>query len=396
MGYILKMPKIISILGSTGSIGQNAIKIIDDCKEMFEVNVLTARNNVELLASQAKKVNAKTVVIADVSLYHPLKDKLKDTKIEVYAGEDEIINAAKLKNDMVLSSIVGIAGLMPTIAAIEAGADIALANKECLVCAGNFMMDRARDKKVNIIPVDSEHSAIFQVLDRDNLDKIEKIVLTASGGPFRSFTKGQILNITLEQALNHPNWNMGAKITIDSATMVNKALEFIEAHYLFSLSYDKIEIVIHPESIIHSMVEYIDGSTLAQLGMPDMSTPISYALNWPERVKLDRTKLDLTRISQLNFEKPDEEKFPALKLVKNVLKAGGAYPTIMNGANEVAVNAFLTKEIKFIDIMKIVENTLNDLSFSSPKNIDEIIYIDKQTRNAANKILKGLNSKSAA
>jgi len=373
----------LTILGSTGSIGTTAIELIKLHQDKFSVISLTSYNNIQLLANQAKQLNAKYAVIGNESLYKELKDALAGTNIEALAGEQAIIDAAKITSDIVLTAIVGAAGLLPTMAAIERGATIALANKETLVCAGDIVMQAAKTHNAKIIPVDSEHSAIFQVFDFNNPSSIEKIIVTASGGPFRNFTKQQIENATLADALKHPIWNMGAKISIDSATMMNKSLEIIEAWHLFPIEKSQLEILVHPQSIIHSMVNYVDGSVLAQLGTPDMSTPIAYALAYPERMTSNSSKLNLAEIGNLSFFAPDYEKFPALRLGKEALQAGGSAPSILNAANEIAVERFLNQQISFGEIAQIVEKTLEKIPVSSPTTIDEVIAIDRQARQIA-------------
>lgn len=380
------MTETITILGSTGSIGCNTIKVLENSDNNYRVEALTANSNVELLARQAKFLNVKKAVIADESLYKELKTLLSSSGVEVCAGKNAIIEAAESGSDIVMSSIVGAAGLLPTMAAIKQGSKIALANKECLVCAGQLMMDSVKEYGANMVPVDSEHSAIFQVFDFKQPESLEKITLTASGGPFRTMAKGDMAKVTPEQAVNHPNWSMGNKISIDSATMMNKGLEIIEAYYLFPINKDQIDVIVHPESIIHSMVEYKDGSVLAQLGTPDMCTPIAVALAWPSRISLPTEKLNLAQIGQLNFEAADEDKFPALRLAKQALAEGGAMPAILNTANEVAVAAFLDGKIGFMDISKTVEKTICGLPLSAPKNINDVIAIIDEAREFALRI----------
>ena len=375
--------KIITILGSTGSIGESSVKLLKLHQDKFQVAALTANSNVAKLAAQAKELNAKLAVIADEALYNELKSALAGTNIAVAAGRQAVIEAAEIESDIVIAAIVGSAGLPPTMAAIKKGKIIALANKECLVCAGDIVMAEAKKHSAKIIPVDSEHSAIFQIIDLQRPETIEKIILTASGGPFRNFSKKQMQNVTVADALKHPIWNMGAKISIDSATMMNKGLEIIEAWHLFPVSEPQIEVLIHPESVIHSMVSYIDGSTLAQLGTPDMSTPIAVALAYPERIKSCSDKLDFSKISMLNFALPDLERFPALQLARSALKAGGNAPAILNAANEVAVARFLNNEIGFLDIVRITSETLAKISNTPLNSIEEVLAIDSQSRQIA-------------
>ena len=346
--------KTVSILGSTGSIGCNTLDLVSRDRDAYGIKALTAHKNVAKLAQQAIEFNAEMAVIADATLYSDLKSALLDTDIKVAAGEQALNEAADMPAEWVMSSIVGAAGLKPTLTAVRRGATIALANKECLVCAGDFMMDQVREYGATMLPVDSEHNAIFQIFDFDHPETVEKITLTASGGPFWNRDVADMTMITPEQAVNHPNWSMGAKISVDSATLMNKGLELIEAYYLFPVRKDQLDIIIHPQSIIHSMVSYMDGSVLAQLGTPDMRTPISYALAWPNRMSTPSKKLDLTEIGTLDFSKPDEARFPSLNITREVLQNGGSAPTILNASNEVAVYAFLEGKIGFLDIAKIV------------------------------------------
>jgi 1-deoxy-D-xylulose-5-phosphate reductoisomerase len=347
------------------------------------VEAITAHNNVEKLAVQAKKLGCKRAVIANDKFYKDLKTELSGTRIEAAAGTEAVIEAAKMASDIVIAAIVGAAGLLPALAAIERGAIVALANKECLVCAGDIITKKVKKHKATLLPVDSEHSAIFQIFDFDHPETIEKIIITASGGPFRTYSKEQMQHVTVEEALHHPTWNMGKKISIDSATMMNKGLEIIEAWYLFPVKSEQIEVLIHPESIVHSMVSYIDGSTLAQLGTPDMATPISYALGWPERIACKPQKLDLAKIGSLNFFAPDNERFPALKLCREALKEGGSTPTVLNAANEIAVERFLKRHISFADIVRIIKNTLEKMPSTPLKNIEDVIEVDTKARKLA-------------
>jgi 1-deoxy-D-xylulose-5-phosphate reductoisomerase len=378
----------ISIFGSTGSIGKNAIRIIKSRINDFQIIALTAHQNVKLLAKQAREVNAKIAVIGDEELYTELKAELADTSIQVAAGKEALLLAAALEADLLIAAVVGIAGLAPTLAAVKAGTHIALANKEALVCGGNIVMDEAVKNNVQIIPIDSEHSAIFQLLDFERIATVEKIILTASGGPFRTFSLDQMRDITVEQALKHPNWVMGAKITIDSATMMNKGLEIIEAHYLFKLKEEQIEVLIHPESIIHSMVCYQDGAVLAQMGTPDMCLPISYALSFPARYPaLDKERLDFSQISRLTFELPNVQKFPSLVIAREALRLGLAAQIILNSSNEILVAAFLKQQISFLKIAELIERCLEQLSFPTPESIDDIAFIDHETRRFCRDIL---------
>jgi 1-deoxy-D-xylulose-5-phosphate reductoisomerase len=382
MGHFL-MIKTISILGSTGTIGRNTLKIIKESRDEYQIIALTANSNIELLCAQALEFDAKIISFEDESLYRKATQLLSGSKIKILTGKNALIDAASEKTQITMSAIVGMAGLKPTMAAINAGCNIALANKESLVCAGNLMLDAAAVNNVKIIPVDSEHNAIFQIFDFDHPHYVDKIMITASGGPFLNLPLAQLSSVTISQALNHPRWKMGSKISIDSATMMNKALEMIEAYYLFKIDIDKIIPIIHPESIIHSMISYIDGSTLAQMGVTDMRIPINFALNYPVRKNNNLAKLDLIQIGNLTFLEPDLIKFPSLTLVNNVVKSGLAAQIIMNGANEVAVDRFLSGNIKFTDIIDIITKSLDEISTKNPENIEQILEIDDKARNFA-------------
>lgn len=381
------MAKKISILGSTGSIG---VQTLDVARNLgIEVLGLTANSNIELLESQAKEFKPCAVAVNDEHLAEKLGLRLKGTGIEVYSGLGGLVKIATLGQvDMVVTSIVGIAGLIPTMHAIEIGKDIALANKETLVTAGQLVMAKAKEHGVGILPVDSEHSAIFQSLMGNDRTALSKIILTASGGPFRGKTKAELENVTLAQALNHPNWNMGNKITIDSATLMNKGLEVIEARWLFGLEMEQIEVVIHPQSVIHSMVEYIDGSIIAQLGPADMRLPIQFALTYPGRAANSFSRADFLKTGTLTFEKPDYDAFPCLKLAFEALKAGGTVPTAMNAANEVAVGLFLEEKIGFMDISRIIEQVMDAHSNIEEPDLDQILAADKWARNEAERIAR--------
>ncbi len=382
------MIKTLSILGSTGTIGRNTLDIIAQEKDRYKIIALTANNNIELLCRQALEFDAKIIAFEDESLYPRAQELLSGSKIKIFTGKNSLVDAAGEKTDITMSAIVGMAGLKPTMGAINAGCNIALANKESLVCAGDLMLDAASKNNVKIIPVDSEHNAIFQIFDFDNPHYVDKIILTASGGPFLDLPLDQLSSVTISQALNHPRWKMGSKISIDSATMMNKVLEIIEAYYLFKIDIEKITPIIHPESIIHSMVSYIDGSTLAQMGVADMRIPIDFALNYPARKSNNLAKLNLSQIAKLTFLEPDLAKFPSLKLVTNVVKSGLGAQIIMNGANEVAVDRFLKGKIKFTDIVDIVARTLDKFSTENPKNIEQILEIDEKARVFATHITK--------
>ncbi len=376
-------PRRVTILGSTGSIGCNTIDLIQRASDRFEVTALTANTNAELLADQARRLGAELAVIGDPSRYNALADALSGTGIECAAGAEALVEAADRQSDFVMAGIVGAAGLAPTLAAVSRGAIVGLANKECLVCAGSLFMREVEANGATLLPVDSEHNAIYQVFASEAPDSIEKIILTASGGPFRTRSIAEIARATPKEAVAHPNWDMGAKISVDSATMMNKGLELIEAHHLFGLSADRIEIVVHPQSIIHSMVAYIDGSVLAQLGTPDMRIPISYALAWPERMKTPSERLDLGTIGRLDFEEPDPDRFPALRLARESLIAGGAAPTVLNAANEEAVERFLDGRIGFLDIARIVEAVLEAFSGKKIANLDDVREADRLARDRA-------------
>lgn len=367
--------KTITILGSTGSIGKNTVTLVSANKQLFNVRALTAHTNVELLAEQARMLDADYAVIIDESRYEELKILLQDTKTEALAGNAALLQTAAISVDIVMSAIVGAAGLLPTMAAINKGTKIALANKECLVCAGELLTNKIKEKEATLIPVDSEHSAIFQVFDQSNPKNIEKIILTASGGPFRDFSYQQMKQVTPKQAISHPNWSMGDKISVDSATMVNKGLELIEAYYLFPVSLQQIEVIIHPESVVHSLVEYIDGSVLAQLGTPDMKTPISYALAWPERMPSLHQKLSLTDVGSLTFEPIDSKKFPAVDLARKVLNQGSSAPIVFNTANEIAVSLFMKQQISYLDIVPLIEEQLSIHAGKTVGSIEEVIDI---------------------
>jgi 1-deoxy-D-xylulose-5-phosphate reductoisomerase len=370
--------KSLYIYGSTGSIGQNALEVIRQNPNLYSVDALIAGNDYQTLISQAKEFQPKYIGLANEKFYEELKSELPNCHIII--GEEEINNLSKNKCDLFLSAIVGIKALIPTINAIKAGSNIAIANKECLVSAGEIIMKEAKKHKIDIIPIDSEHNAIYQIFEYQNLDLIDKITLTASGGPFLNKTLDELKNVTIKEAINHPNWQMGQKISIDSATMMNKGLEMIEAFMLFPINKNQIDIVIHPESIIHGLVSYNDGATLAMMNPPDMKVPISYALKINQRLKIKHPKLDLTKISKLNFLKADFNRFPALKLAFDALKEGGNKLPILNAANEVAVEKFLKEEIKFIDIINLVEKILNKIAYKQIDSLEEILYFDREAR----------------
>jgi 1-deoxy-D-xylulose-5-phosphate reductoisomerase len=382
--------KTITILGSTGSVGKNTIDLIAANPDQFKIRALTARKNFTLLAEQAKKYHPEFVAIADESFYEDLKSALSGTSIKYGAGESAILEAASMNVDISMVSIVGVAGLKPVLTAIRHAKTVAIANKEPLVAAGSLVLSLAREFGTKILPVDSEHSAIFQVLESHNRDAVKKIILTASGGPFLNWPVDKIKTATIEQALAHPNWRMGSKISIDSATMMNKALEMIEAHYLFDMPTNKIDVIIHPQSIIHSMVEYMDGSVLAQLGAPDMRTPIAVALAYPNRMVTTGDTLDLTKLSTLTFEKPDLQKFPAIQLAYDCLNAGASHQIAFNAANEVAVSKFLNGEIPFGKIIQSVEKGISYAPSTHPQTLGDVLAIDEDIRKAIDNPFKAL------
>ena len=380
--------KQIAILGSTGSIGTQALEVISEHSDLFEVEVLTANNNSALLIEQAKKYKPNTVVITNEDKYKEVDDALFNLGIKVFAGQqslEEVVEGEKI--DVVLTALVGYSGLKPTIRAIKAKKNIALANKETLVVAGDLITKLCLEYGVSIYPVDSEHSAIFQCLVGEQYNPIEKIYLTASGGPFRGKLRNDLLNITKAQALKHPNWEMGAKITIDSSSMMNKGLEVIEAKWLFDLSAKQIEVVVHPQSIIHSAVQFDDGSIKAQLGLPDMKLPIQYALGFPERLKNDFTRFSFFDYPNLTFEKPDFETFRNLQLAYTAMEKGGNMPCILNAANEIAVAAFLKDKIGFLNMSDLIANCMEKITFVSQPTLADYVATDEATRILANELL---------
>ncbi len=376
--------KRIAIFGSTGSIGTQALDVIAANPDLFSAEVLTAQSNDVLLIEQALKFNPNTVVIGDERKYPAVKEALKHTEIKVFAGEKAIEEVASLDcYDMMLAAIVGYAGLKPTLRAIELGKAIALANKETLVVAGDIIMRKAMEKRIPIIPVDSEHSAIFQCLVGEGRNKIEKIILTASGGPFLGKKPNFLVNVKKDHALQHPNWSMGAKITIDSATLMNKGLEMIEAKWLFNLTYDQIQVMVHPQSIIHSMVQFEDGSIKAQMGLPDMKLPIQYAMAFPNRIANDFPRYDFKKPGTLSFEEPDIKTFRNLALAMEAMKQGGNMPCILNAANEIAVYAFLRNRIGFLDMTEVVEQTMQKIPYLETPTLEEYFETDGEARNFA-------------
>ena len=373
----------VTILGSTGSVGQNTVDLLLRNPAVFEVESLTANRNPVRLAEQARALRARFAAIADPVHYPALKEALAGTGIETACGAQAIVEAALRPADWVMAAIVGAAGLAPTWAAIQRGAIVALANKEALVCAGALVMQEVTRCHATLLPVDSEHNAIWQCFDLARVDTIERIILTASGGPFRERSFEDMRGVTPEQAVAHPNWRMGAKISVDSATMMNKGLELIEAHHLFRLPLDRVEVVVHPQSIVHGAVVYRDGSVLAQLGSPDMRTPIAYALAWPDRIETPTKRLDLTAVGRLTFEPPDERRFPALRVAREALIRGGGCPTVLNAANETAVHAFLEGRIGFLEIVETVERTLDQLPGGKLESLDDVYNFDTTAREVA-------------
>ncbi len=382
------MTRSISIFGATGSVGLSTLDLVRQHRDSFRVVALTANGNAAKLAALAQEFDADLAVVAEEEAYPALKSALAGTRTEAAAGADALVAAAQRDVDWTMASIVGCAGLPPTMAAIEQGRTVALANKEALVSAGDLMMAAVERSGATLLPVDSEHNAIFQCLAGGKLEHVRKITLTASGGPFRSLSYDAMRHVTPAQAVAHPNWDMGAKISVDSATMMNKGLELIEAYHLFPVGLDRLDILVHPQSVIHSMVEYQDCSTLAQLGSPDMRIPIASALAWPERIATTCQPLDLATIGQLTFETPDLVRFPALRLARAAISEGGAKPAILNAANEVAVAAFLQGQIAFLDIATLVEQTMMSYVPASPVSLDDLFSIDAEARRYAQEQLE--------
>ena len=389
------MTRTVTLLGSTGSIGVSTLSLFEESGADVDILALTAGRNVARLAEQALRWRPKVAVIDDERCLAELRERLAGSGIETAAGSAAVAQVAGEGADWVMSAIVGAAGLAPTLAAARAGSTVALANKESLVCAGPALIEAARNAGGQVIPVDSEHSAIFQVLQPACSERVQRLILTASGGPFRTWTKEAMRDASPEQAIAHPNWSMGAKISIDSATMMNKGLEMIEASYLFATPAERIEVLVHPQSVIHSMVEYVDGSTLAQMGPPDMRTPIAYALAWPGRIAWQAPRLDLAAMGRLTFEAPDEARFPALKLARQALQAGGVAPLVFNAANEVAALAFLDRRLGFLNIAAVVADTLSRVTASgvdsgSGNACDAALAVDAQARRMAESIIRGI------
>lgn len=383
-----QIKKRIAILGSTGSIGTQALDVIAQHPDVFEVEVLTAQNNADLLIAQAKQHKPNAVVIANEKLYQQVKEELLPLGIKVFAGENALASIVEMDTiDLVLTALVGYSGLKPTIRAIQAGKNIALANKETLVVGGELVTRLAKEKGVNIYPVDSEHSAIFQCIVGEFHNKIEKIILTASGGPFRGMKKSDLTKVTKAQALKHPNWSMGAKVTIDSASLMNKGLEVIEAKWLFGLRADQVEVVVHPQSIIHSMVQFEDGSLKAQLGLPDMRLPIQFAMTYPQRLKSNFPRFDFANYPALTFERPDTETFRNLALAFEALNRGGNMPCVLNAANEVVVEEFLQDRIGFLQMSNVVEQCLSKMNYVASPGLEDYVNTDKETRIKAKELI---------
>ena len=378
-----QQPKRITILGSTGSVGCQTIDLIERNPDQFVVEALTANRNVELLAEQARRLRPSLAVVADPEAYAALKSALLGTGIETAAGPDALVAAAERPAQWVMAAIVGAVGLPPILAAARRGATVAFANKECLVCAGPLMLDLVKRHGATLLPVDSEHNAIYQVIDLAGRDQIDRLILTASGGPFRTWDRDAMAQATPAQAVAHPTWDMGAKISVDSATMMNKGLEIIEAAFLFGMPENKVDVLVHPQSVVHSMVEYADGSVLAQLGTPDMRTPIAYTLAWPQRMATPAPRLDLAEISRLEFEPPDERRFPALRLAREALQQGGGAPNVLNAANEIAVHSFLAGRIGFLAIERVVGETLAHTPFHAMESLADVYAVDELARHTA-------------
>ena len=389
------LARSVSVLGSTGSIGVSTLDVISHARKTYgahamPVEAITAHSNVAMLAKQAREIRPKLAVVGDERLYGALAAELSGSGVEIAAGRDAVIAAAARPSDTVMVAIMGAAALEPALAAVARSATVALANKECIVAAGNVFHRALANSSASVIPVDSEHNAVFQVLNGEGAQEVEKVTLTASGGPFRDWSLEQMAACTVEQAVAHPNWSMGAKISVDSATLMNKGLELIEAHFLFALPTSKLDVVVHPQSIVHCLVSYADGSTLAHLSSPDMRTPIAYALAWPRRISSPSRRLDLAQVGQLTFRAPDYDRFRSLGLALDCLRTGGIAPTILNAANEVAVEAFLNRRIGFLDIPRIVESALNDSpsANASVDTLEGILAADARARELAANICR--------
>ena len=389
----------VSILGATGSIGASTVDLIKRAPDNYRVEAVSARRNAAALAKIARELGAKLAVVADPAAYNDLKSALSDSNIEPAAGEAALLEAAQRPADWVMAAISGSIGLKPTLAAIERGATVALANKECLVCAGALFMRRAASVGATVLPVDSEHNAIFQALGAGSREDVKRIILTASGGPFRSWSLEAIRTATREQALRHPNWSMGPKITVDSASLMNKGLELIEAHHLFAIPPDEIDVLVHPQSVVHGLVEFRDGSVVAQMGPPDMRIPIAHCLAWPRRLDGPAPRLDLAKLRELSFETPDTARFPALALARRSLATGGAAPTVLNAADEIAVGEFIAGRISFPAITALVEATLDAAAarglLAEPANVDGALAVDHIARSLASALLPEIAAKSS-
>jgi 1-deoxy-D-xylulose-5-phosphate reductoisomerase len=389
----------VTLLGATGSIGSSTVDLLAAAPERYRVEAVAASRNAAALAALARKIGARFAAIADPALYGELKEGLAGTGIAAAAGEGAVIEAANWPADWVMAAITGAAGLKPALAALERGATVALANKECLVCAGALFMRRAGEIGATVLPVDSEHNAIFQSLASGHRSDVRRIILTASGGPFRTWPLEAMRAATVDQALRHPNWTMGPKVTIDSATMMNKGLELIEAHHLFALPASQIDVLVHPQSIIHGLVEFRDGALIAELGSPDMRVPIAHCLAWPDRIDTPAARLDLAKVATLSFEAPDPARFPALRLAREALELGGGAPTVLNAANEVAVDAFLQRRLGFAGIAGLVEETLEasgrDGLLREPQSIDDALSIDHVSRSLARELLPEIAAKAS-
>ncbi len=389
----------VSLLGATGSIGASTVDLLRRDPIRYRIEAVSAHRNAGALAKLARDLNARFAAIADPAHYQDLKQALSGTGIEAGAGESALVEAAQRPADWVMAAITGASGLRPTMAAVERGATVALANKECLVCAGALFMQRAAATGATILPVDSEHNAVFQALKAGRRDDVRRVILTASGGPFRTWSAERIAAATPEQALRHPNWSMGAKVTVDSATLMNKGLELIEAHHLFQLAADELDVLVHPQSVVHAMVEFRDGSVIAQLGAPDMRIPISYCLAWPERIERPAGRLDFAQIASLTFEAPDLDRFPALVLARRALETGGGGATVLNAANEVAVAEFLAGRLGFAGIAMLVEATLlaaerRQIS-AAPASVEDALTIDHMARNLAAALLPEIAARAS-
>ena len=389
----------VTLLGATGSVGSSTIDLIKRNPGRYQVEAVSAHRNAAALAKLARELSARFAVVSDPAAFHELKDALAGSNIEAGAGEAALIEAAQRPAEWVLAAIVGSAGLKSALAAAKRGATVALANKECLVCAGNLFMRTAAEAGARVLPVDSEHNAIYQALKAGRHEDVSRIILTASGGPFRTWTLEAMRAATRQQALKHPNWSMGAKITIDSATMMNKGLELIEAHHLFEIEPARLDVLVHPQSIVHGLVEYVDGSVVAQLGSHDMRIPIAYCLAWPERIQGPAPRLDLAQLATLSFEQPDPARFPALAIARRALEIGGAAPTILNAANEIAVDAFLHDRLGFTGIVDLVAATLDAAerrgAVKEPQNIEEAIGVDLMARSLAQDRLREIAAKAS-